>query len=195
LEGYCDANWISNHNEGKSTSGYVFTLGGVVVSWKSSKQTVNTRSTMKAEFVALDKAAEEVEWLRSFLEGIPLWPKHVTVVCIHCDSIAALTRAKNHIYNGKSRHIRHRNNTIKDLLRNEIISIDYIKSKENIVDPLTKCLCREQVIFTSRDCDSKGSKSWHRDWLEEVLVEPQGEAPMPSPYLCLPLMSVVKISR
>nr|GEX24923.1 retrovirus-related Pol polyprotein from transposon TNT 1-94 [Tanacetum cinerariifolium] len=68
LEGYCDANWISNHNEGKSTSGYVFTLGGAAVSWKSSKQTINTRSTMKAEFIALDKTAEEVEWLRSFLE-------------------------------------------------------------------------------------------------------------------------------
>ncbi|GJV61777.1 hypothetical protein Tco_1467877 [Tanacetum coccineum] len=37
---------------------------------KSSKQTVNTRSTMEAEFVALDKAAEEAEWLRSFLEGL-----------------------------------------------------------------------------------------------------------------------------
>ena len=150
LEGFCDANWISNHNEGKSTSGYVFTLGGAAVSWKSSKQTVNTRSTMEAEFVALDKAAEEAEWLKSFLEGIPLWPKPVTAVCIHCDSMAALTRAKNQIYNGKSRHIRRRHNTIKDLLRNGIISIDYVKSKENIADPLTKGLCREQVIFTSR---------------------------------------------
>ncbi|GJW58533.1 retrotransposon protein, putative, ty1-copia subclass [Tanacetum coccineum] len=55
----------------KSTSGYVFTLGGAIVSWKSFKQTMNTRSTMEAEFVALDKAAEEVEWLRSFLEGKP----------------------------------------------------------------------------------------------------------------------------
>ncbi|GKE41343.1 retrovirus-related pol polyprotein from transposon TNT 1-94 [Tanacetum coccineum] len=61
LERYCDANWISNHNEGKFTSGYVFTLGGAAVSWKSSKQTVNTRSTIEEEFVALDKAAEEVE--------------------------------------------------------------------------------------------------------------------------------------
>ncbi|GJZ90402.1 hypothetical protein Tco_0662329 [Tanacetum coccineum] len=103
LEGFCDANWISNHNEGKSTSGYVFTLGGVDVSWKSSKQTVNTRSTMEVEFVALDKAAKEAEWIRSFLEGIPLWPKAVTAMCIHCDSMAALTRAKNHIYNSKSR--------------------------------------------------------------------------------------------
>ncbi|GJR96163.1 retrovirus-related pol polyprotein from transposon TNT 1-94 [Tanacetum coccineum] len=150
LEGYCDANWISNHNEGKSTSGYVYTLGGADVSWKSSKQTVNTRSTMEAEFVALDKAAEEAKLLKSFLEGIPLWPKPVTAVCIHCDSMAALTRAKNQIYNGKSRHIRRRHKTIKDLLRNGIISIDYVKSKENIADPLTKGLCREQVIFTSK---------------------------------------------
>ncbi|GJY21640.1 hypothetical protein Tco_0394206, partial [Tanacetum coccineum] len=97
----------------KSTSRCVYTLGGAVVSWKSSKQTVNTRSTMEAEFVALDKAAEEAEWLRSFLEGIPLWPKPVTVTA--------------------------------DLLRNGIISIDYVKSKENIADPLTKGLCREIV--------------------------------------------------
>ncbi|GJZ29225.1 retrovirus-related pol polyprotein from transposon TNT 1-94 [Tanacetum coccineum] len=98
LEGYCDANWISNHNEGRSTGGYVYILGGAAVSWKSSKQTVNTRSTMEAEFVALDKATEEAEWLRSFLEGIPLWPKLVTTVCIHYDSMAALTRGKNQIY-------------------------------------------------------------------------------------------------
>ncbi|GKD84765.1 hypothetical protein Tco_1355919 [Tanacetum coccineum] len=111
---------------------------------------MNTKSTMEAEFVALDKATEEAEWLRSFLEGIPLWPKPVTAVCIHCDSMAALTRAKNQIYNGKSRHIRHHHNTIKDLLRNGIISINYVKSKENIANPLTKGLYREQVIFASR---------------------------------------------
>ncbi|GJZ86069.1 hypothetical protein Tco_0657679 [Tanacetum coccineum] len=105
-EGFCDANWTSIHNEGKSTSGYVFTLGGDVVSWKSSKQTMNTKSTMEAKFVALDKADEKAEWIRSFLDSIPSWPKPVTAVCIHCDSMAALTRAKNHIYNSKSRHIR-----------------------------------------------------------------------------------------
>ncbi|GJX46139.1 DNA polymerase zeta catalytic subunit-like protein [Tanacetum coccineum] len=120
--------FVVKGQEHKSTSGYVFTLEGADVSWKSSKQTVNTRSTMEAKFVALDKAAEEAEWLRSFLEGIPLWPKPVTAVCIHCDSMAALTRAKNHIYNGKSRHIRRRHNTIKDLFkkRNRIISIDLL---------------------------------------------------------------------
>jgi hypothetical protein len=46
LEGYNDANWISNSVEIKSTGGYIFFLGGGVVSWKSSKQSLIARSTM-----------------------------------------------------------------------------------------------------------------------------------------------------
>ena len=70
----------------KSTSGYVFTLGGGAISWKSSKQMCIPKSTMESEFINLDKAGEEVEWLRQFLEDIPIWPKHVPTICMHCDS-------------------------------------------------------------------------------------------------------------
>ncbi|XP_075491032.1 secreted RxLR effector protein 161-like [Primulina tabacum] len=61
LEGYCDANWISDTNDSKSTSGYVFSIGGGAVSWRSSKQTCIARSTMESEFIALDKVTEEAE--------------------------------------------------------------------------------------------------------------------------------------
>ena len=54
------------------------------------------------------------------------------------------------MYNGKSRHIRHRHNTVKHLLSNGIISIEYVKSKDNIADPLIKWLAREQVFSSSR---------------------------------------------
>ena len=36
LEGFSDANWILDSDEMKSTNGYVFILGGSVVSWKSA---------------------------------------------------------------------------------------------------------------------------------------------------------------
>ena len=39
LEGYSDTNWISESDEIKSTSGYIFTLDRGAVSWKSSKKT------------------------------------------------------------------------------------------------------------------------------------------------------------
>ena len=48
LEGYSDSNWISDVDEIKATSGYVFTLGGGAVSWKFCKQTILTRLTMEA---------------------------------------------------------------------------------------------------------------------------------------------------
>ncbi|XP_073307115.1 secreted RxLR effector protein 161-like [Primulina huaijiensis] len=47
LEGYCDANWISDTKDSKSTSDYVFSIGGGAVSWSSSKQTCIARSTME----------------------------------------------------------------------------------------------------------------------------------------------------
>ena len=150
LEGYSDANWISDTKDTKSTSGYVFTLGGASISWKSSKQTCIARSTMESEFIALDKAGEEAEWLRNFLEDIPMWPKPVSAICIHCDSQSAIGRAQSQMYNGKSRHIRRRHNTVRQLISNGIISIDYVKSKDNIADPLTKGLTRDQVYCSSR---------------------------------------------
>ena len=72
--------------------------GGGAVSWKYSKQRCIARSTMESEFIALDLAAEEVEWLRNFLEDIPCWPKPVSPIAIHCDSMSAIGRAKNQMY-------------------------------------------------------------------------------------------------
>ncbi|RVW99969.1 Retrovirus-related Pol polyprotein from transposon TNT 1-94 [Vitis vinifera] len=73
LEGFSDANWISDLDEMKSTSGYVFILSESVVSWKSTKQTCVTRSTMVAEFIALEKASYEAKRLRNLLTDIHLW--------------------------------------------------------------------------------------------------------------------------
>ena len=87
-----------------------------------------------------------------------MWPKPVTAICIHCDRQATLSRAKNVVYNGKSRHIRCRHNTIKQLLSNGVITIDFVKSKDNIADLLTKGLSREQVVVTTRGIGLKPIK-------------------------------------
>ena len=158
LEGYSDANWISDVKNSKSTSGYVFTLAGAAISWKSSKQTVIARSIMESEFIAFDKCGEEAEWLRNFLEDIPRWPKPVTAISINCDSQSAIGRAQNVMYNGKSRHIRRRHNTIRQLISTGVISVDYVKSKDNIADPLTKGLNRELVEKSSRGMGLKPIK-------------------------------------
>ncbi|GJY87796.1 retrovirus-related pol polyprotein from transposon TNT 1-94 [Tanacetum coccineum] len=47
IEGYSDANWISDIKDSRSRSGYVFTLGGGPTSWKSFRQTVISISIIK----------------------------------------------------------------------------------------------------------------------------------------------------
>ena len=84
-----------------------------------------------------------------------MWMKTVPSIYIHCDSKSAIGRAQSHMYNSKSQHIRRRHNTVRQLLFNGIISIDFIKSKENIADPLTKGLSREQVNCSSKEMGLK----------------------------------------
>ncbi|PHT84037.1 hypothetical protein T459_12480 [Capsicum annuum] len=118
---------------------------------------------MKSEFIALDKAGEEAEWLRNFLEDILYWPKPMAPVCIHCDSQATIGRVESMMYNGKSRHIRRRHHTVRELLSSGIIIVDYVKSKDNVSDPLTKGLSREGVEKTSEGMGLRPRTSQHDD--------------------------------
>ena len=113
---------------------------------------------MEYEFVAFDKCGEKAKWLHYFFEDISRWPKHVPQICIYCDSQFAIGRVKNSIYNVKSRHILHRHDTIRQLLSTEVIFLDYIKSKDNIADPLTKELNRELVEKPSKKMRPKPIK-------------------------------------
>ncbi|PHU09637.1 hypothetical protein BC332_21497 [Capsicum chinense] len=116
---------------------------------------------MESKFITLDKAGEEAEWLRNFLKDIPYWPKPVAPVCIHCDSQAAIGRAGSMMYNGKSHHIRRRHNTVRKLLSTGIITVDYVKSKDNVSNPLTKGLSRERVERTSKGMGLRPGTSQH----------------------------------
>ncbi|GJZ89520.1 hypothetical protein Tco_0661302 [Tanacetum coccineum] len=146
LEAYSDASWINHVEDSSSTSRWVFLLGGGVISWASKKQTCITGSTMKSKFVALAAGGKEAEWLRNLIHEIPIWPKPIAPISIHCDSAATLAKAYSQIYNGKSRHLGVRHSMIRELIMNGVISIEFVRSQHNLADHLTKGLARDLVI-------------------------------------------------
>ncbi|CAM8960481.1 unnamed protein product [Rhodiola kirilowii] len=155
LEGYIDASWITNLEDHSSTSGWVFLLGGGAISWASNKQTCITSSTMESEFIALAAAGKEAEWLRNLVHEIPLWPKPVASISIHCDSKATLAKAYSQMYNGKSRHLGVRHSAVRELITHGVISIDYVRTHQNLADHLTKGLARDLV---HKSCIGMGLK-------------------------------------
>nr|GEY55718.1 zinc finger, CCHC-type [Tanacetum cinerariifolium] len=112
----------------------------------SKKQTCISGSTIESEFMALAAAGKEVEWLKNLLFEIPLWSKPIPPISIQCDSAATLAKAYSQMYNRKSRHIGVRHSMIRELITNRVVSIEFVRSQQNLADHLTKELARDLVI-------------------------------------------------
>ncbi|KAL0383034.1 UNVERIFIED_CONTAM: Retrovirus-related Pol polyprotein from transposon TNT 1-94 [Sesamum calycinum] len=103
LEGYSDASWIAKNSGSNGCSGYVFTLGGGAVSWKSAKQTLITRSTFEAELCALDTTGTEAEWLFGLLSQLPIVSQPLPPIAVHCDSQTTIAKVRSRKYNQKTK--------------------------------------------------------------------------------------------
>ena len=103
------------------------------------------------ELIALADACKEVEWLRNLLMEIPLWSKPSPAVLINCDNQATIYNVSNKTYNGKSRHVSLRHHMVRQLLKSGVITVDYIETKKNLADPLTKSLPKAMVSIKSKE--------------------------------------------
>ncbi|KAA0046732.1 putative mitochondrial protein [Cucumis melo var. makuwa] len=73
LSGYSDADWAGGPIDRRSTTGYCFYLVDSLISWRSKKQSVVSRSSTKSEYCTLADATVELIWLRWLLAnmGVP----------------------------------------------------------------------------------------------------------------------------
>jgi hypothetical protein len=151
LEGYSGSNWISDAEEIKATSGYIFTLVGAAVAWRSCKQTVLTKTMAKVDLVALETATNEAEWLRELLMDLPLLEKQVPPILVHCDNQTMLAHVMNTKDNSKSnKHIKRRLKTIRKMRNSRVIAVSYVRT-ENMADPFTMGLSWNVIFVMSKD--------------------------------------------
>jgi hypothetical protein len=152
LEGYSDVKWIYDIDQIYATSGYVFTLGGGVVSWRSSKQTILIKSTMEAELTALDIASAEAEWLCELLSDLSVVEKPIPAILMNCDNQTVITTVNSAKDNAKStRQVKRRLKYVRKLRNSGVITVAYVQTDKNLVDPFTKGLSWNMIEITSRE--------------------------------------------
>jgi hypothetical protein len=155
LLGYIDSSWADNLEKRQSTLGYIFFLGPKnPISWYSTLQKTIALSSTEAEYMALKEAGKEAIYLYNSLESI----KNILQLnlklprpAIITDSKSAQDLAENAKFHKRTKHIDIAFHYIRELVAEKRVIITHCPSKENLADPFTKAIPREQFRdFISR---------------------------------------------
>jgi len=114
----------------------------VPVIWKSRLQSMVTRSTTEAEFIAASYACKEVQWLRQLLHELNRDETLATPV--HIDNQGALKLIANRQVHARTKHPDIRCMSIRELGASGVIETKYIGTDKQLADLLTKALYRDR---------------------------------------------------
>jgi transposase InsO family protein len=133
---YSDADWAGCPIDRRSTAGYFAFVGGNLVTWKSKKQNVVSRSSAESEFRGMANATCELLWLRKLLTELGFEPK--SEMQLFCDNKASIDMAHNPVQHERTKHVEIDRHFIKEKLETKIISMPFVRSNEQLADMLTK---------------------------------------------------------
>lgn len=134
---YADASLGTSDPNGRSTSGYALYVHGDLVSWRSKKQTHVALSSAEAEYIAASLAARKLANVRAFYKFIT--SKEITPILKEdnrtCIALAKSLEAKSlqHVVNLCYNYVRFE-------FLNGNLTLDWVKSDEQLADILTKPL-------------------------------------------------------
>nr|GEW64332.1 zinc finger, CCHC-type [Tanacetum cinerariifolium] len=102
---------------------------------------------------------KEAEWLRNLIHEIQIWLKPIAPISIRCDCAPTMAMAYSQIYNGKSRHLGVRHSMVRELIKNSVISIEFVQTQHNLADHLTKGLARDLLEIGTQVLSSRGART------------------------------------
>jgi hypothetical protein len=141
LIGFADANWATDTDSRKSTTGYIFKIGNSPISWNTKLQPTVALSSCEAEYMALATAAQEGIFLSNVLKslGVP-----IQSLDMYEDNQGAIELTKSTKNHARTKHIDIRYHFLKDLVKDGFLHLKHIRTHEMEADMFTKALASPQ---------------------------------------------------
>ncbi len=136
--GYSDSDFAGDKASSKSTYGYLFTLAGGAISWKSKKSSTIALSTTEAESDSLTEAIRELQWIQGLFKelGYPLKPP----VTLYCDNQGTIANASNPTLHSRTKHTLLKFHYNRVLVSQGLVKLVYLETRAMPADGLTKAL-------------------------------------------------------
>ena len=138
IEAYSDSGFAGDKEDRKSHGGYATYVGGNLVTWRSQKQSIVSRSSAEAEYRAMADTTAELLWLRSLLTELGFPPGEP--MQMYCDNLAATFIASNATFHMRTKHIEIDCQFIRQYVVNGTICTPHVASSHQLADIFTKAL-------------------------------------------------------
>ena len=139
LEAYIDANCAVSIIDRRSTSRFYKFVKGNLVKWRSNKQLVIDRSSVEADFKAVENRICELLWLKIILEDLKIQWKELWN---YWDNKLAINIAHNLVQHNRTKYVEMYQHFIEEQLDRGLIFTLYISTDRQLADILTKGYAR-----------------------------------------------------
>ena len=143
LSSFSDADWAESKEDKRSTSRYCVFVRENLVSWKSKKHSVVSRSSAESKYRAITQSVCEIMWLHQPLMGVDI--EMPVPVKLWCDNQAAFYIAFNPVFHEQTKHIEIDCHFVREKIQLGLISTGYVNTREQLGDIFTKALSGDRL--------------------------------------------------
>ncbi|GJR00644.1 retrotransposon protein, putative, ty1-copia subclass [Tanacetum coccineum] len=137
---YPDDGYLTDADDLKSQTRYVFILNGGAVDWKSAKQSIFATSSAEAEYITAYDASKEAVWVRKFIYGLGVVPTIEEPINMYCDNTGGIAIAKESGITKGAKHFRSKVHYLREVIEFCGIKLEKVHTNDNLDDRFTKAL-------------------------------------------------------
>eukprot|EP00253_Pinus_taeda_P020550 PITA_20550 len=153
-----DADCAGSVDDRKRTSDGAFYMGSQLVSWFNKKQSLIALSTAKAEYVAVASCCTQLLWIIQTLQDIQI--TYTLPISILCDNTSAISISENPVMHSNTKNIPIKNHFLQEKVLQQKVKLEYVPSKEQVVDIFTKPLPREKFEYLRQKLSVDAASSY-----------------------------------